>query len=816
MNLFAEIIIPLALPKNYTWKVPENLLDEAKIGCRAEVVLGKKKKYAGIIKSISETGPTHFIPKDILNILDKEPVVTPFQLQLWEWIAGYYMCSEGEVMAAALPAHFRLNSETILIYNEEAGDDFSALDNDEYLLAEALLLKKELKITEVQDILDNLRVYPVINRLIEKKFCFVWESLKEVYRPKKETYILLHSQYHSEEKLEELINGFTRAPKQLELLLSYIHLLRSEGEVSKSELLKKSNASDAQLKGLIEKNILVAEKREVGRIHYLPGQMNVDFTLSPAQETALVTVKEQLKSKQVVLLHGVTSSGKTQIYIQLITEYISKGSQALILLPEIALTSQIIRRLQEHFGGYVGVYHSKFNQNERIEIWNKIKEGELKVILGARSAIFLPFSKLGLIIVDEEHDGSFKQQDPAPRYHARDTAIYYAGIMNAKVLLGSGTPSIDSFYNHTIGKYGYVPLNERFGGIEMPEITLIDTRKMMGADMEKILISEPLKEAIQKTVDKGKQVILFQNRRGYSPFQMCRVCGWIPRCRYCDVTLNYHKKTDKLHCHYCGTIYPVVNACLACGSDQFIRKNFGTEKIEEQLEGIFPDYEIARMDIDSVRGKHAHDQLIKQFEQKRIHILVGTQMVVKGLDFEHVQLVGILDADSLLSFAEFRVNERAFQMMEQVSGRAGRKGEKGQVLIQVANISHPVINFLLQHNYKGFYDFEIEGRQKFQYPPFTRLIQLVFRHKDKATVEAAAHWFADEMRKNGFDNRYLKGPSEPVINRIRNQYLMEILLKLPKKNNVILHCKKTIREATAKMHNIQNFRSVIVIPEVDK
>lgn len=814
--MFAEVIIPLALPKNYTWKVPVHLLDKVRPGCRVEVVFGKKKKYAGLVKSLHVEGPKHFEPKDIINVLDEEPIVLENQLKLWEWIASYYMCSEGEVMAAALPAHFRLNSETILVYNEESGDDFSELEDEEYLVAEALLLKKELKISEVQDILDNLRIYPVINRLIDKKICYVWEALVEAYKPRKETFVFLHPQYRNEQQLEALLNGLSRAPKQLELLLAYLHFQKTQGEVLKTDLLKRTGATHSQLKGLIDKGILVAEKMAVDRIHYLPGKQDAEVKLNDKQEEALASIKQQFEENNTVLLHGVTSSGKTLIYIKLISEYIAAGKQALVLLPEIALTAQIIRRLQEYFGGYVGVYHSKFNQNERIEIWNKVKNNELKVILGARSSLFLPFSNLGLIVVDEEHDGSFKQQDPAPRYQARDTAIYYAGICGAKVLLGTATPSIDSYYNYQNGKYGYYELTERYGGIEMPEITLVDTRKMIGEDMNRILISPALKEEIEKTLKADKQVILFQNRRGYSPFQICKSCGWIPRCRYCDVTLNYHKNTNKLHCHYCGTVYPPLHTCLACGSDDFVRKNFGTEKIEEQLQELFPDYTVARMDVDSIRGKHAHDQLIRQFEDRRIQILVGTQMVVKGLDFEHVQLVGILDADSLLGFADFRVNERAYQMMEQVSGRAGRKGEKGKVLIQVANGNHPVLQFLLRHDYKGFYEFEIAGRKKFFYPPFSRIIQLVFRHRDKATVQGAASWFAEEMRKKNFDNRYIIGPAEPIINKIRNQYLMEIIFKLPKDGKIINSCKKAIREEVANMHQIQRFKGVVVVPEVDK
>ncbi len=691
--MFAEIIIPLALPKNYTWSIPAHLQDKVRVGCRVEVVLGKNKKYAGVIKRLHDRKPQAFEPKDILNLLDVDPIIFEEQLKLWEWIADYYMCSEGEVMAAALPSHFKLSSETILIFNEEYGDDFPALDHDEYLVAEALLIKKELRLTEVQQILDSSHVYPVIKRMIDKKVCFVWEALKETYTPRKETYVILNPEYESDGKLADLMNNWTRAPKQLELLLSYLHLLKTEGEVTKSGLLKKSGASDAQLKGLAEKNILRLEKRMIDRLQYLPRDIKIDFELTPAQQESFDQVNAFMQEKQVCLLHGITSSGKTQIYIKQIEQYVRQGKQVLYLLPEIALTSQIIRRLQKNFGGYIGIYHSKFNQNERIEIWNKIKSGELRIVLGARSALFLPFSDLGLVIADEEHDASYKQQDPAPRYNARDSAIYYATLFKAKVLLGSATPSVESYFNASAGKYGLVELNERFGAVQLPQIELIDTRKIVNKEKSKIILSPQLKAAIDDSLQANKQVILFQNRRGYSPYQVCAVCGWIPQCKYCDVSLTYHKLTNKLICHYCGTVYPPLTTCAACGNHNFIQRNFGTEKIEEQLGEFFPKARIARMDIDSVRGKHAHDSLIQQFEQQRLDILVGTQMVVKGLDFDHVNLVGILDADSLLSFADFRVNERAFQLMEQVSGRAGRKDAQGKVMIQVANTKHPVSSF---------------------------------------------------------------------------------------------------------------------------
>src|SRR6476660_7003077 len=485
--MYAEIIIPLALPKNYTWLVPPGMLDEIRTGCRVEVNLGKNKKYAGIVKRIHSEKPEFFEPKEILNVLDQEPVVHKEQLHLWEWIAHYYMCSEGEVMAAALPSHFKLSSETIVVFNEEYGEDFSALDHDEYLVAEALLIKKELKLSAVQQVLDSSHVYPVINKLIQKKVCYVWEALKQGYSSKKEVYVLLNPEYNNEEKLSDLLNNWSRAPKQMELLLSYLHFIKTIGEVTRTELLKKSGASDAQLKGLVDKNILFVEKRSVDRLQYMPKNIQIDFELSALQQDAFEKIKNSFLEKPVCLLHGVTSSGKTQVYIKLIEQHILQGKQVLYMLPEIALTSQIIRRLQRHFGGYIGIYHSKFNQNERVEIWNKVKHGELKVVLGARSSIFLPFTDLGLIVVDEEHDTSYKQQDPAPRYNARDGAIYYASGFDAKVLLGSATPSLESYFNAMQQKYALVYLGERFGGIQLPVIEIVNTREV--AQKGKVMIS---------------------------------------------------------------------------------------------------------------------------------------------------------------------------------------------------------------------------------------------------------------------------------------------------------------------------------------
>jgi primosomal protein N' (replication factor Y) (superfamily II helicase) len=806
--LWAEIILPLAIPTTYTYAIPLALMEKASPGCRVEVVFGASRKYAGIIKNTTGIKPA-YPTKFILNVLDDEPILYGPQLQLWQWMSEYYMCSEGEVMAAALPAHFKLSSETILLYNDAIGDDFSGLEDEEFIVAEALLIKKELKLAEVQQLLSITHVYPVVKKLIDKKICFVWEAMDERYKIKHENYVLLDPQYEDEARLEELLNNWSKAPKQMELLLAYLHLQKLSPAITQTELLKKSGATAAQLKGLAEKKIVSIEKRAVDRIAYLPGKNEIDFEMSPAQQLAYEAVETSFKEKNVCLLHGITGSGKTQVYIKLIEALFEQGKPVLYLLPEIALTAQIIRRLQKHFGGNIAIYHSKFSNNERMELWNKVRTGAIKIVLGARSALFLPFPDLGLIIVDEEHDASYKQQDPAPRYNARDAAIYYANLFNAKVLLGSATPSLETYYNAVNNKYGLVELNERFGGLELPLIEIVDSRQKK----TKMMISPQLQEAMQQALDGGRQVILFQNRRGYNPYLICGTCGFIPQCTHCDVSLTLHKYSNKLHCHYCGSTYPKLVTCPACGSNDWIEKNFGTEKIEEQLETDFSKYRVARMDVDSIRGKTAHDNLILLFEQHRLDILVGTQMVVKGLDFDKVSLVGILDADGLLSFADFRVNERAFQLMEQVSGRAGRKDQRGRVLIQATQLKHPVLQMVQEHDYKKFYEFEIYNRHQFFYPPFSRIVLLTLRHKDKAMVMQAADKLAASLRQDLKD--YVIGPAAPVVNRVRNQYLMEILIKLPKEPGMGMTYRKVIRNHINLLRAVKGFKSLPVMVDVD-
>lgn len=812
-TFFAEVIVPLYLPRTLTWSIPAEYLDKIKPGCRVEVQVGKSKRYAGIVKLVHSKTPQNFEPKPILSLLDEEPVLYESQLQLWNWIATYYLCSEGEVMMAALPAHLKLSSETIVQYNDDHGLDLTSLPDREYLVAEALEIKKELKLGEIQKILDSSLVYPIIKKLIDKRICTVWEALNEKYKEKTENYVLLQPKYRNENELELLLNEWKKSPKQLDLLLAFLHYQKTEGEVIKSNLLKKANASPAILDGLVEKQILIVEKRSIDRLPILPRHVDLSFSLSTQQVVALEAVKQQLDEKRICLLHGVTGSGKTLIYIHLIAEEIRKGNQCLFLLPEIALTSQIIRKLRQHLGGHVAVYHSKFNPSERLELWHKVKTGEVQVVLGARSALFLPFRQLSLIIADEEHDPSYKQQEPPPRYHARDAAIYYASLTNGKVLLGSATPSMESYFNCSTGKYGLVKLKERYGDLQLPDIEVVDIKPIQQKLRQKVIITDELLTSINETLAKNKQVIIFQNRRGYTPYQVCTTCGWIPKCMQCDVSLSYHKSTGKLHCHYCGSTYPVAQTCAACGSQNFMQKNFGTEQLEEKLEQLLPETRIARMDTDSVRGKHTHDNLIKQFEQQKIQVLAGTQMVVKGLDFDHVGLVGIPDGDAILHFSDFRVNERAFQLIEQVSGRAGRKGEKGRVIIQLQDTAHPLLPLLQQHDYEAFYNTELESRKQFFYPPFSRIIIVQCRHVEKATamlaMQTICNWLALKYEQ------YLVGPAEPPVSRIRNQYIAECMLKLPRQQHLLHDCKQYLQQGMIELLHQPAFKRTSVLVDVD-
>lgn len=807
---WAEVILPLAVPVVYTYSIPEQFWKNIYPGIRVEVIFGKNKRYAGLIKRIVKR--PEFETKDIVGVIDTEPVVYPQQLNLWEWMSRYYMCSEGEVMIAALPAHLKLSSESVVQFNEDYGNDFSDLDNNEYLLAEALLLKKELRISEVRDISDQVNVYPVLKRLVEKGVCDIYETLNDDYATKKETYISLNPEFDNDDSMRDLMEKLGRAPRQLELLLSYLHFRKTEGEVRQPQLLQKSGASYAHLKGLLQKGILFSEKRSVDRLPLLPKENMLDFELSTAQAKAYDDIENKLLTNNICLLHGATGSGKTMLYIRLISEIIARDKQALYLLPEISLTTQIIRKLRKCFGGNIAIYHSKFNNKERMEIWNKVKNKEVRVVIGARSALFLPFSNLGLVIIDEEQDSSYKQQDPAPRYNARDTAIYYAGIFRAKVILGTATPSLESYHNALKGKFGLVSLPDRYGRAGLPEIEIIDLKTIGTRGGEKVILSPQLKQEMEAALKKRQQIILFQNRRGYSPMLVCGMCGYIPKCMNCDVSLTWHKTTNKLQCHYCGSVYSILVKCPACGSSDWRERNFGTEKIEEVLMENFPEARVARMDVDALRGKYAHESLIKSFEQQRIDILAGTQMVVKGLDFENVMLVGILNADALLNFTDFRVHERAFQLMEQVSGRAGRRKGTGKVLIQAAKTDHPVLMWVKDHDFRRFYENEIQVRKQFFYPPFSRIIKIRLKHKKKVIVQAAALEFGKMLEKYF---KHITGPAEPVIGRIRNKYLMDVMLKLLPDRKRLEVQKETIKNCISLLRSKKEFRSVVVVSDAD-
>jgi len=810
---FADILIPTALPTIYTWSIPSTLVDQVKVGCRVEVNLGKRKRYAGLVKRVYSSASQSRLVKPILQVLDPKPIIFSQQLKFWDWISNYYLCTQGEVMAAALPANFRLTSDTELIWNEDASDDFSHLSTDEYLVAEALFLRKKLQISEVQLVLNRRHIYPVIEKLLSQSVCLIQESLVERYKPRKENYLAFSPHYSNENNLETLVNNWKGSERQLNLILHFSEISKGGLAISSQQLVKSSGENISVVKALVTKGILVIQERQVSRIEELPPFISIDFSLSTAQRQAYKEIETVFEKKDVCLLHGVTSSGKTNIYIELIASAIQKGKQVLYLLPEIALTSQIIRRLQHHFGGHVGVYHSKFSANERVEIWNRVLTGEYKIILGARSAVFLPFKSLGLVICDEEHESSFKQQEPSPRYNGRDAAIYLATLFKAKVILGSATPALETYKNAIEKKYGLVTLTERFGAVAVPAVDLIDRRNGGIEKKENLILTAPLKEAIQQTLDEKRQVILFQNRRGYIPYQVCIHCGWVPRCLHCDISLTYHKRDKQLLCHYCGSRYSTQFRCGSCGKEKFAQKNFGTELVEETLAELFPNARVARMDIDTIRGKNAHDKLVQAFETGEIDILIGTQMVVKGLDVAKVDVVGVLDADGLFQFADFRVHERAFQLIEQVSGRAGRRQKKGKVIVQTYNPQQPLFDFLKKHDYLSFFKEELLQRETFFYPPFSKLILLSVRHTDEIVSRGACHalmkLLSDQYRG------YMLGPAPSIVFRVRNQYRMEILLKLPRKASLMEQCKKDIKNAVFALRQQKKYTKVAVIIDVD-
>lgn len=812
---FAEIILPLALPKILTYGIPEKLQDSIRRGMRVEVSFGKNKSYAGIVYELHQRQPESYQTKPIKKILDRQPVVSERQLAFWTWISRYYCCTLGDVMQAALPAHLKLMSDTILIWNDQVLELPAALSDDGYLLAEALQIRKKLTIAEIRLVVEQKNHAQAISEILEYGLAFIEDDLKEKYKPKEEQYVCLNSTLETNEKqLAEVFDSLKTAPKQSELLLHFFQIRQKEKEVSTTPLLKQSSAKAATLKALVQKGILEQYTKTTSRLSHPEGSDPIPptYTLNEEQEKALKSIRQQwTNEKEVVLLQGVTGSGKTMLYIELILEAMEKGQQTLFLLPEIALTTHFVQRLFAYFGDQLGVYHSRFSNNERVEIWNKVQSGQYKVIIGARSAIWLPFQKLAQIIVDEEHETSYKQQDPAPRFQARDAAIFLANLHQAKVLLGSATPSLESAYNVQTGKYGFAALKKRFHNQTLPEVKTIAAGNIKPA--LSAIITLPLLNAIQNTFSNGKQVLLFQNKRGYAPFLICASCGFIPHCPQCDVSLTYHKISDRLHCHYCGQKSLPLKNCPQCGQKKIMARSFGTEKIEEDLQRIFPKRKVARMDTDSVRGKNRMSQIIRDFERGSIDILVGTQMIVKGLDFENVGLVGILNADSLWSFPDFRVNERAFQLMEQVSGRAGRTHDgQGEVYIQAYNLQHPLLQLVAAHDYRQFYRQEIQFREQFDYPPFSKLIKLTLKHRDQLKTATAASFLAGRLQQ--ISQITLQGPAPAVVARIRSLYLFEIRIKLPKSGHLSSQ-KQAMLVAIQELQNMKGFSGVQVTIDID-
>lgn len=818
ISSFASVILPIPLRKLFTYRIPEELTDAVSRGKRVIVQFGAKRYYSAIVEHVHHIEPEGYEVKEIISVLDDEPVVNDQQLELWEWIASYYMCSTGDVMKAALPSGLKLESETRVQLNEQF-EATTQLSASETAILDILGNRASLSVNDIAKVYKKKDILKAVKKLVDMGAISIEETIRESFKPKTETYIEIPESIRNDNDLKVFFDELKRAPKQLQLLMKYIQLsgifTPHFEEVSKKNLLESINASPETLNNLIKKGVFSIYEKLKGQ----PGPSdtaNKLKLLSDLQQRVFDQIKQLFIDKSVILLHGYTASGKTEVYIHLIDEQIKAGKQVLYLLPEIALTAQIINRLRNAFGEKVGIYHSKFSDADRIKVWNGLINPsamhQYQVVLGARSSVFLPFSKLGLIIVDEEHENSYKQFDPAPRYHARDAAIVLAQKHNAKVLLGTATPSLESYFNAEQGKYGLVKLFARYSNIALPEVVTVNTADARDRKKMQSHFHPGLLESIKKALDSGEQVILFQNRRGYSPYFQCTSCHAIPKCKYCDVSLTYHKHINLLVCHYCGFTTSKINLCPACGSDSMSMHGFGTEKIEDELSIFFPGRRIARMDVDTTRSRKSYEKIIYEFENHEIDILVGTQMVSKGLDFDNVSLVGVLDADHLINFPDFRAFERSFQLMSQVSGRAGRKNKQGKVIIQTSDPGNYVITDVINNDFIHLYRTQIDERHYYGYPPFTRLIQLTLKHKDKTALDRAADYFATNLRKD-LGERII-GPEYPLIARINNWYQKTIWVKIERQASMI-KAKEEIWKWIDDLSANEEHRSVFVQPDVD-
>lgn len=782
-TFFVDVILPLHLPDTYTYRVPQEYNDLITIGQRVVVQFGSKKLYSAVVRRVHENVPT-YKTKYVLSVVDSEPIMNEKQLQLWEWIASYYMCYVGDVMAVALPSSMRLESESVVTIHPEFTGVIDELTQNEMKVVTLLSQNTTLSVNDLMHALSIKNIMPLLLTMIEKNIIVMDEDMKERFRPRTESFICLHNDYASEEALKALFDKLeskSTTQKQLSALLQYMQLSGfGKTPITKKALLSSDKISQSAVSTLIKNGILVQEEHIASRLEAVDESKMVSpdtIELNDCQQAAYDVLRSD--SHNVSLLHGVTSSGKTEVYIRLINETLKQGKQALFLLPEIALTAQLINRLRRYFGNAVGVYHSRFSPSQRAEVWHRTldpdEEHGYKVLIGARSAIFLPFHNLGLVVVDEEHDPSYKQVDPAPRYQGRDTAIYLAHTWNARTILGSATPSVDVYFKAKTGKYGLATMTKRYGGLQMPEVLCVDMKEAQKKKEVNGYYSAFLIEHIKRALEQKEQIILFQNRRGFSLRIECDDCHWTPQCNNCDVSLVYHKSTNSMRCHYCGSAIPIPTECPACHSRHLTMKGFGTERIEEDLALLFPDARIARMDLDSTSQKNKYLEIISDFEDRRIDILVGTQMVTKGLDFDNVTIVGILSADGMIHFPDYRAYERAFQLMTQVSGRAGRHGKNGKVIIQTYDPYHQAIRDVIDNNYERMYSGQILERQVFRYPPYYRLINITLRHKDQDHLNDVAASLAQQLRMV-FAGRVL-GPEYPSISRIRGYYIKCIMLR---------------------------------------
>ena len=792
---------------------------QVQIGCRVVVSFGRKKFYTGIVRNVHYLKPQEYEVKEVSAVLDEHPILVPLQFRFWEWLADYYLCTQGDVYKAALPSGLKLESETVVEYNP----DFEAtepLSEREQKVLDLLAVEPEQTVTRLEKESGLKNILAVVKSLLEKDALFVKEELKRTYKPKTETRVRLTEAACNERRLHFFFDELQRrAPKQLDLLMKYIELSgclggREVKEVSKAELLKRSGATPAVFSGLVDKGVFEVYQQEVGRLETVSQAVMSLNELNVHQQRAFDEIRASFRVKNVCLLHGVTSSGKTEIYIHLIDEAIRQGKQVLYLLPEIALTTQITERLKRVFGSRLGIYHSKFSDAERVEVWQKqLSHEPYDIILGVRSSLFLPFQRLGLVIVDEEHENTYKQQDPAPRYHARNAAIVLASMCGAKTLLGTATPSVESWYNATEGgKYALVELKERYKEIQLPEIIPVDIKELQRKKRMNGPFSPLLLQYVREALEQKEQVILFQNRRGFAPMIECHTCGWVPKCKNCDVSLTYHKGLNQLTCHYCGYTQPVPRQCPACEGVDLRNRGFGTEKIEDDVKAIFPEARVARMDLDTTRTRTAYERIIHDFQQGRTDILIGTQMVSKGLDFDHVSVVGILNADTMMNYPDFRAYERAFQLMAQVAGRAGRKNKRGRVVLQTKSIDHPIIPQVMRNDFEGMVVGQLAERQLFRYPPYYRLVYVYLKHRNEQLLDVMAQTMAAKLRAV-FGARVL-GPDKPPVARIQTLFIRKIVLKI-ETNAPMARARQLLVQVQQEMVAEDRFKSLIVYYDVD-